>query len=237
MSTTSNKRSKVVTRIWVGITLVLVITLAVLAAFQFGPGLIASANAQNSSPTTSAAKSDTDKKDAIPRPYGKPAECSTWRQGASNYADNRWFGEGIREIKEAETPAQASNAADAWMKEVRKDDVLLAGAAQIILNETVDSTTFFQNGCATDAAVQLSLRIETDLTLSDITVSNAPNNGHNTGVENGTVVGSTTPGVNGDTKAIQIVLPDGRTIWIMARCGNIVTSTPPPLPPGCVDEG
>ena len=163
--------------------------------------------------------------------------CKTWTTGPADYTNNRWFGDGIAAIKNATTPAEATAAAHDWLAEVRKDPNLVVGAAQYFLKRTVDKATLSTGACATDAAVQLLTEIELTIgQAKSIVPDTAPATGYNSGVENGNVVGSSVAGISGDRKAIKITLSDGRVIWIMARCGNIVTIGHPPVPTGNTDQ-
>lgn len=59
--------------------------------------------------------------------------------------------------------------------------------------------------------------------------ADAPADGYNSGVDETGVYGvDASQGVRGDRKAIKSTLPDGTTVWIMVRCGNVVYSGPPP---------
>jgi len=166
-----------------------------------------------------------------------PTGCTTWATAPSDYTNNRWFANGIAAIRDAKTNEEATEAAHVWLAEVRKDPNLLAGAAKYFLQRDVDKATLSTDGCATDKAVQLVTEIELTIgNAKSIVPDSAPATGYNSGVENGIVVGSSAAGINGDLKAIKITLSDGRVIWILARCGNIVTITPPVVPPGKTDQ-
>lgn len=144
--------------------------------------------------------------------------------------NNRWFADGIIEITNAKTPEDAKAAARVWIEKVSKYHNLLVAAGRVILPENMsnfDESTISPDGsCANDATVQLAKAIELNaIGLSKSVVAvNAPVNGYNTGVEKGVVVGSAYPGISGDRRAVQITLQDGRKVWIMGRCGNIVTT-------------
>lgn len=162
--------------------------------------------------------------------------AQTWKMVDGDYGNNRWFSDGIAEINAAKTDAEASAAASVWLGRVKTDPNLLVGAVKYFLNEDIDKATLTdKDGWATDKAVQLTSRLQLLLGQSKIATANAPNNGYNSGVENNSVVGAAVAGLSGNTKAIQITLPDGRKIWIMARCGNIVTPGSV-FPPGKTDE-
>ncbi len=168
---------------------------------------------------------------------GKKECFETWGRVDADKGKNRWFANGIPAIAAARTPEEARAAAHEWMAGVRTDPVLLAGGVQYVLHVTVDQKTLFDaDGCATQAAVDLGVQMETALALSHITPSEAPADGHNSGTHDGAVVGAANSGVTGDRKAILVELPDGTKIWIMARCGNPVTQGPPPVPHGPTDN-
>jgi len=183
------------------------------------------------SPTPTASASA----EPLPTPSAQVEVCP-WATAPSDYTNNRWFGDGIAEIKNASTDAEAAAAAHVWLNEVRKDPSLLAGTAKYLLHRDVDAATLSTDGCATEAAVQLVTELELVISMGSVVSVDAPANGFNSGVDNGIVVGSATSGINGDRSAVKITLPDGTVVWIMARCGNIVTITPPVVPPGPTDE-
>lgn len=162
---------------------------------------------------------------------------TTWKMSNSDYGNNRWFANGLTEIKNSKTDAEAASAAKDWLEKVKTDPNLLVGSAKYLLAKDVDKTTLVdKDGYATDKAVQLVAELELALGQAKVIVADAPSTGYNSGVENNTVVGSTTSGINGDRKAIRVTLPDGRIFWIMGRCGNIVTKGSPPVPPGKTDQ-
>jgi hypothetical protein len=197
-------------------------------------GQPASEASGGSTPTSSASATATPSATPTATPT---AGCTTWATALSDYTNNRWFAAGIAEIKNATTNEEATAAAHAWLAEVRKDPNLLAGAAKYFLGRDVDKATLSTDGCATDAAVQLVTELELTMDQAKAIVPDtAPATGYNSGVDNGTVVGSSTTGISGDRKAIKITLPDGRVVWIMARCGNIVTIGLPPVPAGPTDQ-
>lgn len=169
-----------------------------------------------------------------------PKECAaSWKMETSDYANNRWFSEGIVEIKTAKTPEDAAKAAKVWLEGVRTDPNLLSGAAKYFLNQDVgDKATLTDDkGCGSDKAVDLAIALDLKIAnAQSIVPDQAPNNGYNSGVNGGNVIGDTTPGVGGDRTAIKIILEDGTTIWVMARCGNLVTAGPPNVPPGTTDN-
>ena len=171
-------------------------------------------------------------------------QCTTWMMEPTTIDDsnNRWFADGIAEIKDAKTPEDAKAAFNVWLEKTKSHRNLLVAAGRTFLAEDkwhFDATTLPPDGtCANDTIVQLTKEIELVVIgqSKSIIPINAPTNGFNTGVENGIVVGSTTAGISGDMRAIQIDLSDGRMIWILGRCGNIVTTKELSLPHGKTDQ-
>lgn len=158
---------------------------------------------------------------------------TTWKYVQVDHAGNRWFAKGIREISEADNKSQAERAAEVWLSKVKLDPNLLIGAASYFFpqgNKIKRSSLIDERGWATNKAVQLVARIQIALGQSRITPSVAPANGTNSGVSGGQVVAASSEGISGDRRAIKIVLPKGKKIWIMARCGNPVILGPPPVP-------
>lgn len=162
---------------------------------------------------------------------------TTWQMIESDHSNYRWISDGIVEIKNAKTDEEAAGAVDVWLDKVKRDPNLLIGATKYLLKIDVDKTTLVtSDGWATDKAVQLVTQLQLLLGSSRMTPSNAPANGYNSGVENNTVVGASKAGINGDVKSIKITLPDGSVVWIMWRCGNIVITVIPSVPPGKTDN-
>lgn len=162
--------------------------------------------------------------------------AETWKLEYSDYSNNRWFADGITEIQNASTDEEAAEAAQIWLDEVKPDPNLLAAAAKAILDRDIDKTTLFKDGWATQDAVQLVAEMQLALGKAQIVAEDAPTNGTNSGVSNGIVVSSRTAGVSGNRKSIKITFADGRVIWVLARCGNVVTTSHPYFPPGETDE-
>lgn len=165
---------------------------------------------------------------------------TTWKMVEGDYgANSRWISEGVAEIKAAKTDKEAKDAASIWLEKVKTDPNLLVGAAKFFLNKDIEKASLVDsNGYATDKAVQLLSELQMALgTAKTITAEEAPINGYNSGVHDGTVVQSATSGITGDRKAVRILLDDGTQLWIMARCGNVATTKPTPdVPKGPTDN-
>jgi hypothetical protein len=146
-----------------------------------------------------------------------------------NYDNNRWFGDGISAIKNAKSREDAEKAASIWTDKVKRDPILLAGAAGYILKQNVDPASLVdKQGWATTDAVILATKIEMAVADSKISPDTAPSTSTNSGVDLEKVVAAIRAGLAGDRRAIKIELPDGTTIWILGRCGNIATKGAPP---------
>lgn len=162
----------------------------------------------------------------------------TWPMKAGDYTNNRWFPDGAAKIQSATTKEEALAATQDWLEKVKTDPNLLVGAAKFFLNRDVDKASLVDaEGYATDKAVQLVAEIQLAIgTAKSVTPAEAPANGINSGVDNGSVVQASSAGIDGDRKAVQVVLQNGETIWIMARCGNPVTASDVGLPKGGTDN-
>lgn len=164
-------------------------------------------------------------------------EAITWPMTEGDYDNNRWFGEGIREIKDAITEADAVEAANVWLDAVKRDPTLLKAAALTFLDEEVTKEDLVDaEGMASEKAVDLTSRIELELAQSEISPDNAPEDAYNSGVSGGDVVSAATPGISGDRKAVRIINKDGENFWVMGRCGNIAVEGQPCYPTGPTDQ-
>ncbi len=158
------------------------------------------------------------------------AACpQTWELKSIDHGDNRWFANGLVSIQQASDNAQAAAAAQDWVNQVMPDPALLRGAIQFVLNKDVPVALLQAGNCASSEAKTLASELEMKLaTARSITPGTAPSNGTNSGVDNGQVVSAAVSGITGNSKAVEVTFADGRVLWIMARCGNVVTqgSTP-----------
>jgi hypothetical protein len=143
-----------------------------------------------------------------------------------------WVAQGVPAIADANTPSEATQAAYSWLGLIKNQPGTLSGAAAYLLNKSVGLQTLVaSNGYATCTAVTLVGQLKAALALANITPSQAPSSGVNSGTANGVVYSYHTSGVSGNRKAIAIAMLNGSTTWVMARCGNAVTKGTPPTPP------
>ena len=168
--------------------------------------------------------------------------AQSWEIKQLTTSDHRFVSEGLASIRDAQTPADAREAIQQeWLGIVAGDPETLSGVSKVILNADVNPADLVDasGACASDKAETLRAQLDTTLSLSDLTPDQAPEVGTNSGIDqNGSVVFAGHNGISGNRKAIKVSMPDGRTIWIMERCGNMVTEKPMPgLPTGPTDEG
>lgn len=217
----SNSKSK---NIMIAIV-ALAVVIIVLVLIILGLNNNSNSNKSSSSTTTTTASSH-----------------STWKMVESNYEDYRWLSDGVPEIEDAKTDADAASAANAWLQKSKTDPNLIIGAYQYFLNSDNKKPIIKKeelmttDGWATDKAVQLVIELQLFLGQSKVSTEKAPANAYNSGINNGTVVASKNPGITGNRAAIKVVSSDGKIYWILRRCGNIVTPNKPPIPSGETDE-
>lgn len=201
------------------------VALVVIAMFfvsWFGPHVT---NKSTGAPTALESPSST------PTPTTSPVDCQTWAMTAATPSNGRWAANGVPAIASATTKAQAQAAAVDWINQVKVYPGTLSGAVAYLLGQTVDPSTLVDaKGCATAKAVNLVQESSVALALSEVTPSQAPATGVNTLTSNGRAYAESTAGVTGDRKAIEVVTKDGKTFWVMARCGNPVTLGKAPIP-------
>jgi|GEM_PF-2197595 len=192
---------------------------------------VATTAAETTTAETTAAETTTTETTAL------AVMPTTWQMVEGTYENNRWFPEGIQEIGAAKTDKEAFDAAYIWLEKVKTDPNLLVGAVKVFLDQDLVKTDLVNaDGWATDKAVQLVSEIQLVFAQAKITPSQAPANGYNSGVNDGTVVVAENPGITGNTAAIQVETDDGKDTWILDRCGNTVTSGKPDVPTGKTDE-
>ena len=215
-------------------------TVAVLAAVTLLVGLLWPTSNSVGDETASADSTTTTTSTTEPTPQEDAKECpNTWKIVQSDNQRNRWFADGIQEIKNADTPAKAREAANTWLRLVRRDPQLLAGAATYFLDRQVEWGTLLSEPgkCASEAAEMLTAEIELAIADAKVEPDQAPSNGVNSGVNaDGNVVAASQNGITGDRSAVRVETKDGVTIWIMARCGNPVVTEKPKIPEGPTDN-
>jgi hypothetical protein len=166
------------------------------------------------------------------------AECqNTWALQEVK-ADNNRVLNGVDAIRTASNDDEAREAAHTWLNQIKPDPDLIVGATSYYLDRKVDRKSLVNGNCASDEAQALVAEIEMAFAQAKITPDDAPSDATNSGVNpaNGQMVSAAHAGITGDRTAIKVVLKDGTTVWIMARCGNPVVKGPAPVPPGPTDN-
>ena len=143
--------------------------------------------------------------------------------------NNRWFADGVEAVRNASNDVQARRAAGKWLKLLSHDPDLLAGAAGYFFDREVDPSTLAKGKCLSGKGRALLAELELALAGATIEPDMAPADGLNSGVsDSGEVVAAAVAGLKGDRRSVKITMPDGTVIWILGRCGNLVTQGPPP---------
>jgi hypothetical protein len=159
-------------------------------------------------------------------------------------AEYRWFPDGVQAIAEAETDAEARDAAYDWVDAVKRYPHFLAAAAEALTDEeNVDPDSLHADGCINEAGLKLVSKVELALGESEIRKTEAPAEGaHNTGAnDDGEVTRSKHSGLSGNRSALEITreTPKGTcTVYVLERCGQIYTFEVclPSAPEGPTDE-
>ncbi len=170
---------------------------------------------------------------------------NTWGVVQLDNSNYQVISGGMPEIGAAQNDEEAREAANQWIDYIQRDPEMLAGNANVINAVAFDKETNYtasdlydaETNCFNSTGEQAAAELRAAFEMSEITPDEAPADGTNTGVDaEGELVRSEHPGISGDLKAIKVLLPNGEEFHILGRCGNIVTKTPPPLPPGPTDE-
>lgn len=183
-------------------------------------------------------KSLKDRQTACPNGDESEATCpNSWAMNKSLPANGDWVPQ-VPSIKPGLSEAKARAAANDWIELTKKHPATLEAAAVALhvlpYDHKVKQGDLVKDGCATLKAKQLVKASLQTLAASKITSEDAPTDGTNSGTKDGDVSYYGESGVDGDRTAIKIDPPVGSTLWVMHRCGNVVTHNPPPPPkPEC----
>jgi hypothetical protein len=139
-----------------------------------------------------------------------------------NHKD-RFVSEGIKTVKDD-------------LKNLAEDARNLAFRAEMLgLREGHDPNELLEPGekCLSREGQDLFNQVKGALTNGKVKVNEngqAPADGYNTEMVDGRPVIASTRGVDGDRSAIVYRLANGEVLYVMHRCGNIVTENPGPNP-------
>ena len=92
----------------------------------------------------------------------------------------------------------------------------------------VDWRKLIENGCYSQLGRDTYQRVVGIYEAATVVNDDAPATGVNTGATPGGDVYQIPGGISGDRSGIKVTFPNGKEIWIMNRCGNIVTKGPQP---------
>lgn len=127
--------------------------------------------------------------------------------------------------------AEARQAWQDWLNQVKGDPAVFAAVVQLNLYEMPEAGSLVDAGCASSLAKSYLTQLLGFLKdpKFQVTPDLAPANGTEIGWDGNKVVVSTTQAVSGDRRAIKVVLPDGRTYWVLGRNGDVVFRGEPPV--------
>lgn len=192
-------------------------------------GKAPSADAQVSAPTPSPTVS------ATPTPDICPAEFVQVASGhENNNVDDQFAADYAKATSDAIAAGQKVSDAqrELLLNKTGHDAWLLAIWAHPfgLFDDPNEYTSLVEGDCLSHEGQALYNQFKGVLATAVLTEGQAPSNGTNSGVYDGTYGVNSGPGIRGDRKAIEVTLPDGTKVWIMVRCGNVVY--PPGPPPG-----
>lgn len=202
---------------------VLVVALAAPIMYQGGSNDAASGNiaAPNPSPTASVSDTDCD-------PLFQQVEVSN----ENNRVDNH-FSDLVNEARNQPGSLNA-NLRDALLERSAQNGMLLATWSSTVgLHEDPNDWDQLVDGdCLSEEGQRLHAQFEGALkaTGTSVAIGEAPENGYNSGVNDGVFGVDANPGVRGDRTAVMITMKDGSKVYIMVRCGNPVYPGKPNLP-------
>lgn len=188
-------------------------------------------------------KSDSNQSDKV------QAESGDWEMTLQQTGlDNKVLDNGLQAIKKAKTNNEARVAAEKWINEIKRNPYTLAGMSRILLEDkTIKAKQLYVEKDGKIVASAKAKEVVDDLValLATTVISKASAEevvGHNTGLVNGQIVRSDHPEIIGDKTAIKLESAigenQGKTYYILARCGNLVVpeKTPVPVPVGKTDQ-
>lgn len=213
----------------------LVAILIVVVSISVGPNT--STVSAKAKPAASSTSTPT------PKPHPKktkaPPTCPTkFKQVAGNNTSDRVDADFAAKYAKATADATAAGTplSDAQKKLLLEDSANNAQRLAIWANAfgLYDTPNTWQplvaNDCLSQKGQELYYQLKGVLSAKGTTFAeaDAPVNGYNSGVSNGTYGVSAYQGISGDRKAIKVTLANGTVVWIMVRCGNVVHPGPPP---------
>jgi len=178
------------------------------------------------------------------------SDCAaTWTMKSTTPSTGQWIRGGVKAIKDANTPAQAKQAAQVWRQGFRQHPSELARAAFDFTGVMPNADDLvYSDGCATPQAASLDAHLQSLFNEAKVTPSTVPSYWYNSYTKSGAVLSETgVSGTDASRKALRIEVPSGivttaavsgsgvskttKTVYAMARCGNGATQAPAPVSP------
>ena len=162
--------------------------------------------------------------------------------------DNKVLDNGLQAIKKAKTNNEARSAANKWVDAIKRNPYALAGQLKNLLPKqysTVKAEELYAKKdnkfISSDKAKEAVRDLYAFMERTRISKASAEEvAGYNTGLVDGQIVRSDSPVIVGDKAAIKLEVAigqnQGKTYYILARCGNLVLPEKTPVPVGKTDQ-
>lgn len=177
------------------------------------------------------------------------AESEDWEMKLQQTGlDNKVLDNGLQAIKKAKTNNEARSAANKWVDAIKRNPYSLAGQLKNLLPKqysTVKAEELYAKKdnkfISSDKAKEAVRDLYAFMERTRISKASAEEvAGYNTGLVDGQIVRSDSPVIVGDKAAIKLEVAigqnQGKTYYILARCGNLVLPEKTPAPVGKTDQ-
>jgi hypothetical protein len=162
---------------------------------------------------------------------------NSWEMTGVKHGKTEWIDGGTDSLKTKDNNDDPRTTVQEWAESIKTDPSLLAYAANSIVSaagktnkEKFDPKELSDSGtCATNNALSAFESILNVIDSSKITFDNAPNNAINSFVINDSITTKNT--LIEDRESIEVVLPNGNTLWINKKCANLITPAPTRIKP------
>ncbi len=177
------------------------------------------------------------------------AESEDWEMTLQQTGlDNKVLDNGLQAIKKAKTNQEARSAANKWVDAIKRNPYSLAGQLKNLLPKqysTVKAEELYAKKdnkfISSDKAKEAVRDLYAFMERTRISKASAEEvAGYNTGLVDGQIVRSDSPVIVGNKAAIKLEVAigqnQGKTYYILARCGNLVLPEKTPVPVGKTDQ-
>ncbi len=177
------------------------------------------------------------------------AESEDWEMALQQTGlNNKVLDNGLQAIKKAKTNQEARSAANKWVDAIKRNPYSLAGQLKNLLPKqysTVKAEELYAKKdnkfISSDKAKEAVRDLYAFMERTRISKASAEEvAGYNTGLVDGQIVRSDSPVIVGDKAAIKLEVAigqnQGKTYYILARCGNLVLPEKTPVPVGKTDQ-